>query len=67
MTIEIDAEKATVWGKNGGAGYYINDSGGLELTDVIDSGLADAELTAATKEIIIDTQSGTLLAVDREQ
>ena len=53
--IEIDTEKAIIWGTNGGVGYYINDNGGLELSDIIEGGLSEDEETAAQKELEIDT------------
>jgi hypothetical protein len=49
--ITIDTEKAIIWGANGSASYYINDSGGLELTDSVDDGLTDAEFAEAEKEL----------------
>ena len=54
----IDTEKAMIWGNDGGSGYYINDSGGLELTDQVGGGLTDAEFTAAIKEIMTDSKKG---------
>ena len=47
MAISINAEKAIIWGASGGASYYINDSGGLEITDTTNDGLTDAEYAEA--------------------
>ena len=49
--ITIDTEKATIWGERGGATYHINGSGGLELDDIIDDGLTDAEFAEAEREL----------------
>ena len=47
----IDTEKGIIWGENGSADYFINDSGGLELTNTDDDGLTDAEFAEAEKEL----------------
>ena len=51
IVMKIDTEKAIIWGANGGAGYCINDSGGLELSDIIEGGLSEDEEAAARKEL----------------
>jgi len=45
--MKIDTDKATIWGEHGGATYHINDTGGLELDDIIEDGLTDAEYAKA--------------------
>ena len=46
----IDTEKAIIYGANGSASYYINDSGGIELSD-IEGVITDAEISQAQKEL----------------
>jgi len=47
----IDTDKAIIWGEHGGATYHINDTGGLEIDDIIDDGLTDAEFAEAEREL----------------
>ena len=46
----IDTEKAIIYGANGSASYYINDSGGLELID-IEGVITDEEYLQAETEL----------------
>ena len=46
----IDTDKAIIYGANGSASYYINDSGGLELID-IEGVITDAEISEAQDEL----------------
>jgi len=47
----IDEEKAIIYGANGSSSYYINDSGGLDLTDDSDGGLTADEFAQAEREL----------------
>ena len=49
--ITIDTEKAIIWGANGSASYFVNEAGGLELTDSVDDGLTDDEFAEAKVEL----------------
>ena len=46
----IDTEKAIIYGANGSASYYINDSGGVELCD-IEGVITDEEISEAQAEV----------------
>ena len=47
----IDKEKAIIYGEFGSVSYFVNDSGGVEITDELDAGLTDDEFTEACEEI----------------
>jgi hypothetical protein len=49
--MKIDTEKGIIWGEHGSATYYINDCGGLELTDSVDAGLSGEEFAEAEREL----------------
>ena len=49
--VEINTEKAILYGENGSASYYINDCGGLEIIDVIDGEITEKELSEAQELI----------------
>jgi hypothetical protein len=53
IIITIDEIAAMIWAGDGdrGASYHINDSGGLELDDIIGDGLTDAEYAEAERQL----------------
>lgn len=58
----IDTDKAIIWGAKGSASYYINEAGGLELTDSVDDGLTDEEFAdarAATSRAVSSSQEAS--------
>ena len=48
--VEINTEKAIIYGKNGAATYFINDCGGIEIND-IEGKITDDEIKEAQTEI----------------
>jgi len=49
--MKIDEEKAIIYGANGSASYFINDSGGLEIAEALDGGITDAEYKEAEEQL----------------
>jgi phage-related protein len=50
-TMTIDTEHATIYGDTGGATYHINDCGGLELDEIFEGGLTDAEFVEVERKL----------------